>query len=123
VKIPGTARVLPSYCTRSFVLNSALPPFLVAVLASDPSRQRPAVIAHWFNVEVIQLLAHHTSAVIAAVVLFWMVGWLVRRLVHDSVMKRAVLLLDEVVLLAIFVYFAYELLFLLYLRTRNIGAS
>ena len=119
---PGTARALPFYCIRSHVLNSALPLFLT-VIASDSSHPTPVGIAQWLNVEVLQLLAHHTSAVIGAVVLFWMVGWLVRKLLEDSVMKRAVLLVDEAVLLIIFVYFAYELLFLLYLRTRNRGAS
>ncbi|MBV8772797.1 MAG: hypothetical protein JO166_10795 [Deltaproteobacteria bacterium] len=109
--------------TRPFVLNSLLPTFILAAIAMDSSRQPTSGVAHWLNVEVLQLLAHHTSAVIAAVVLFWMVGWVVRKLVHDSVMKRAVLLLDEVVLVVIFVYFAYELLFLLYLRTRGVGAS
>lgn len=78
----------------------------------------PAGITRWIDLEVIQLLTHHTSAVIAAAVLFWFVGWLVRRTLHDSIMKRAVLLLDELVLLCIFVYFAYELMFLFYLRTR-----
>lgn len=77
----------------------------------------------WINLEVIQLLAHHTSSVIAAVALFWLVGQVIRRMLHDSVMKRAVLLLDEVVLLCIFAYFAYELLFFLYLRTRTFWPS
>jgi heme A synthase len=80
-------------------------------------------IAQWLNLEAIQLLTHHTSGVIAAVVFFWVVGWMVRKLVHDSAMKRAVLLLDEVVLVCIFAYFAYELLFLLYLRTHSIVSS
>jgi hypothetical protein len=38
-------------------------------------------------------------------------------------MKRTVLLLDELVLLCIFAYFAYELLFFLYLRTRGLWPS
>jgi heme A synthase len=75
------------------------------------------------NVEAIQLLTHHASAIVVAVVLFWLVGWLLRKLMHDSLMKRAVLLLDEAVLLCIFVYFAYELLFLMYLRIRGLGPS
>jgi uncharacterized membrane protein YGL010W len=87
------------------------------------SREVPVGIARWINFEAIQLLAHHTSAVVAAVVLFWLVGWLVRRMLYDSVMKRAVLLLDEVVLLCIFAYFAYELLFVLYMRTRVLWPS
>jgi hypothetical protein len=83
----------------------------------------PAGIAAWINLEVIQLLTHHTSGVIAAVALFWLVGWVIRRMLDDSVMKRAVLLVDEVVLLCIFAYFAYELLFFLYLRTRTFWPS
>jgi uncharacterized membrane protein YGL010W len=78
-----------------------------------------AGLAQWINLEAIQLLTHHTSAVVAAVILFGLVGWLVRRLMHDSLMKRVVLVLDEFVLVCILAYFAYELLFFLYLRTRG----
>jgi uncharacterized membrane protein YGL010W len=109
---------------RSFalpVLATALQ--LVAIGSSINAGPADEGLAQWINFEAIQLLTHHTSAVIAAVVLFWFVGWLVRKLVHDSAMKRAVLLLDEIVLLCIFAYFAYELLFLLYLRTRGVGPS
>ena len=74
----------------------------------------------WINLDAIRLLSHHTSAVVAAVVLFWLVGWLVRRMLDDSIMKRLVLLLDELVLVCIFGYFAYELLFFLYLRMRGL---
>jgi hypothetical protein len=66
-------------------------------------------IENWINVDVIQKLAHHTSTVIAALVLFWFVGFTVRRLMHDGIFKHAVLLVDEFVLLCLFVYFAYEL--------------
>jgi heme A synthase len=87
------------------------------------SEELPSGITRWINLEAIQLLSHHTSAVVAAVVLFWLVGWLVRRMLQDSIMKRAVLLLDEVVLLCIFAYFAYELLLFLYLRMRGLWPS
>jgi hypothetical protein len=83
----------------------------------------PSGIGGWINLEVIQLLSHHTTAVVAAVLLFWFVGWLIRRMLDDSLMKRIVLLLDEMVLVCIFAYFAYELLFLLYLRTRTLWPS
>jgi uncharacterized membrane protein len=83
----------------------------------------PPGVAGWINLEVIQLLTYHTSSVVVAVVLFWLVGVVIRRMLHDSIMKRAVLLLDEVVLLCIFAYFAYELLFFLYQRTRTLWPS
>jgi hypothetical protein len=83
----------------------------------------PPGVAGWINLEVIQLLTYHTSSVVVAVVLFWLVGLVIRRMLHDSIMKRAVLLLDEVVLLCIFAYFAYELLFFLYQRTRTLWPS
>jgi hypothetical protein len=66
-------------------------------------------IEEWINIEAIQLLTHHTSAVIAAVVMFWFVGFMVQRLMHDTMLRRCVLLVDEFVLLCLFVYFAYEL--------------
>jgi uncharacterized membrane protein len=66
-------------------------------------------IEHWINVNAIQIIAHHTSAVIAAVVMFWLVGFMVQRLMHDTLMRRCVLLVDEFVLLCLFIYFAYEL--------------
>jgi hypothetical protein len=63
----------------------------------------------WINIRVIQKLTHHTSGVIAAVVLFSLVGFVVQRLMHDTWIKRCVLLVDELVLLGLFVYFAYQL--------------
>ncbi|HKV55044.1 MAG TPA: hypothetical protein VJN94_10405 [Candidatus Binataceae bacterium] len=73
-------------------------------------------IERWINVKAIQILTHHASGVVVAVVLFWMVGWLLRRLLHEGVIKRIVLLLDELVLLLIFLFFAYELLIFLFIR-------
>ena len=70
-------------------------------------------IEHWINVNALQALAHHTSAVVGAVVLFWFVGFLVQRMMHDTLMRRCVLLIDEFVLLCLFVYFAYELFIVL----------
>ena len=87
------------------------------------SHGAPAGLTGWINFEAIQLLTHHASAIVAAVVLFWFVGWLVRRMLHDSIMKRTVLLLDELVLLCIFAYFAYELLYLLYLRAGGLWSN
>jgi uncharacterized membrane protein YGL010W len=94
------------------------------IVTDSPSSQAsPIGVSQWLNLEALQLLSHHASAIVAAVVLFWLVGWLIRRMLHDSFMKRAVLLLDELVLLCIFVFFAYELLFVLYMRTRSLRGN
>jgi hypothetical protein len=83
-----------------------------AVASPTPLEHAPPPIEGleaWIDVRVIQKLAHHTSGVIAAVVLFSLVGFVVQRLMHDTWVKRCVLLIDELVLLGLFVYFAYQL--------------
>jgi uncharacterized membrane protein len=67
-------------------------------------------VSGWINLDAIKLLTHHTSAIIAAVVLFWLVGFVVQRLLPEGLIRRCVLLLDEFVLLCLFIYFAYELI-------------
>lgn len=74
-----------------------------------PSPSSIGEIENWINIDVIQKLAHHTSSVIAALVLFWFVGFMVRRLMEDGIFKRCVMLVDEFMLLCLFVYFAYQL--------------
>jgi hypothetical protein len=75
-----------------------------------PGTSAPAHwLGDWINVKAIQALTHHTSAVVAAVVLFWLVGFVTQRLMQDGTMRRCVLLVDEFVLLCLFIYFAYEL--------------
>jgi hypothetical protein len=113
----------PSLLSPLAVVAHPLARFATTIPVFASSHQTGNSIAGWLNVEAIRLLTHHTSVVIAAVVLFWLVGWLVRKLLEDGAMKRVVLLLDEFVLVCIFAYFAYELLFVLYLRTRGIGTS
>lgn len=70
-------------------------------------------IERWVNINAIQVIAHHTSAVVVSVVLFWFVGFIVQRLMHDTLLKKCVLVIDEVVLLCLFVYFAYEMFLVL----------
>jgi len=69
----------------------------------------PAGLSGWIHIEAIRALVHHTSAVVAAVVLFALVGFLTERLMHDGPIKHAVRWVDEIVLLGLFIYFAYEL--------------
>jgi multisubunit Na+/H+ antiporter MnhE subunit len=64
----------------------------------------------WVHVNAIQALFHHTSAVIAALIVSAVLGYLVQRLLHDGPVKRAILMLDELMVFCLFLYFAYELL-------------
>jgi hypothetical protein len=66
-------------------------------------------LAHWIDLESIKLLTHHTSAVITAVLLTALVGFLVQRLLHDGFAKKCILWLDEFLIVGLFVWFAYEL--------------
>ncbi len=42
--------------------------------------------------------------------MFWLVGLLLRKLLHEGFIKRAVLLLDDFVLFALFAFLAWEIL-------------
>ena len=66
-------------------------------------------LAHWFDLEAIKLLTHHTSAVVTALVLTALVGFLVQRLLHDGFAKKCILLIDELLIVGLFVWFAYQL--------------
>ncbi|MGH7934452.1 MAG: hypothetical protein ACREQN_15005 [Candidatus Binataceae bacterium] len=84
----------------------------VAFIARRTSGDSPADdhwIHDWVNVRAIQAIAHHTSTVVVAVVLFWLVGLAVQYLLHDGTIKNCVLWFDEFILLCLFVFFAYEL--------------
>jgi hypothetical protein len=97
------------------MMHDAAPTILASifnrcVIEGQPTPEAsPSSIGDWINLDAIQALAQHTSAVIAAVVLFWFVGFVVQRLLHVGTLKRCVLIVDEFVLLCLFVYFAYEL--------------
>ncbi len=66
-------------------------------------------LAGWIHLEAVRALVHHTSAVVAAVVLFALVGFLTERLMHDGPIKHAVRWVDEIALFGLFIYFVYEL--------------
>ena len=66
-------------------------------------------LAQWLDLEAISLLTNHTSAVITALALSSLLGFLVQRLLHDGFAKKCILILDELLLVCLFVWFAYEL--------------
>jgi len=92
-------------------LASRAPALLVPLIfgAAGGASGASGGIEEWINLEAIKVLTHHTSAVVAAVVMFWFVGFIVQHLLHEGTLKRCVLIVDEFVLLCLFVYFAYQL--------------
>ncbi len=87
--------------TRLLVAGSTIPAGAGAMASAEWS--------DWIHLEAIQALVHHTTAVVAAVLMFALVGFVVQRLLHEGPIKRAVLWIDELALLCLFAYFAYEL--------------
>ena len=66
-------------------------------------------VERWIDVEAIKLLTHHTSAVLSAVLLTALVAFLVQKVLHDGFAKHAILMIDEVLIIGLFLYFAYKL--------------
>lgn len=78
-------------------------------------------LEHWIDIEILEKLVRHTTTVILAVLLFWLVGILLRRLVHESHFKRLVLLIDEFVLFALLAFLGWEIIALLVRRVIESG--
>ncbi len=77
---------------------------------SNASQTASGGLSDWIHVSAIQALFHHTSAMIAALIASAIVGFVVQRLLHEGPIKRAILLLDELLVFCLFLFFAYELL-------------
>ncbi|MFZ0888476.1 MAG: hypothetical protein WA005_08500 [Candidatus Binataceae bacterium] len=91
------------------VLYESWPLLLGAALPMRAGRLASIEWSDWIHLDAIRVLVHHTSAVVTAVAMFALVGFVVQRLLHEGPIKRAVLWMDEIVLLCLFAYFAYEL--------------
>lgn len=83
-------------------------------------------IEQWVNFDAIQLLVHHASAVVAAIVIFAFVARLAIWLLPHGVVRKIVVVIDDVVLIGLLLYFGYEMFVYLWNRRppveRN-GAS
>lgn len=80
-------------------------------------------LRHWINFEAIRALTHHASGVIVAVLVFALVGRLVLYLVPDSLFKHAVIIVDDVVLVLLMIWFGYQLFVYLWNHRQQIGAA
>jgi hypothetical protein len=75
-----------------------------------------AGIAQWINLQAIQLLVHHASAVVAAIVIFALVARLAIWLLPKGAVRKIVVVIDDVVLIGLLIYFGYEMLVFLWNR-------
>jgi hypothetical protein len=82
---------------------------LALALGNLASADRPG-IEQWINLEAIQLLVHHASAVVAAIVIFALVARLAILLLPHGMVRKIVVVIDDVVLIGLLVYFGYEML-------------
>jgi hypothetical protein len=73
-------------------------------------------IEQWINFEAIQLLVHHASAVVAAIVIFALVARLAIYLLPLGFVRKVVVVIDDVVLIGLLLYFGYEMLVYLWNR-------
>ena len=73
-------------------------------------------IEHWINLQAIQLLVHHASSVVAAIVIFALVARLAIWLLPHGVVRKIVVVIDDVVLIGLLLYFGYEMFVYLWNR-------
>jgi len=64
----------------------------------------------WVHIDAIQALVHHATAVIAAIFLFGITARLIAFLIPDGHAKKMVIIIDDVVLLAVFALAGWRLL-------------
>jgi uncharacterized protein YecT (DUF1311 family) len=73
-------------------------------------------LTDWIHLEAIQALIHHASAVIAAIFLFAITARLIAYLIPDGYAKKFVIVVDDIILLAVFALGGWRLL--VYMWTR-----
>jgi hypothetical protein len=73
-------------------------------------------IEQWVNFDAIQLLVHHASAVVAAIVIFALVARLAIWLLPHGLVRKIVVVIDDFVLIGLLVYFGYEMFVYLWNR-------
>jgi hypothetical protein len=73
-------------------------------------------IEHWINIEAVQLLVHHASAVVAAIVIFALVARLAIWLLPHGMVRKVVVVIDDIVLILLLIYFGWDMLVYLWNR-------
>src|SRR5580700_6226682 len=88
----------------------------LTVAASNTAPPDRFDIEQWINFDAIQLLVHHASAVVAAIVIFALVARLAIWLLPHGFVRKVVVIIDDVVLIGLLLYFGYEMLVYLWNR-------
>src|SRR6202158_2918972 len=88
----------------------------LTVAASNPASSDRFDIEQWINFDAIQLLVHHASAVVAAIVIFALVARLAIWLLPHGLVRQIVIIIDDVVLITLLLYFGWEMLIYLWNR-------
>jgi hypothetical protein len=100
---------------------------LTFAMVDEPMEGRPTfavsgpienlwAIEHWINIEAVQLLVHHASAVVAAIVIFAFVARLAIWMLPHGLVRKVVVIIDDVVLILLLVYFGWDMLVYLWNR-------
>ena len=105
---------------RRVVRKEERPTFAVSNSAASPDRSG---IEQWINFEAIQLLVHHASAVVAAIVIFALVARLAIWLLPHGLVRQIVVIIDDVVLITLLLYFGWEMLIYLWNRRPPVQRS
>ena len=73
-------------------------------------------LSNWVHLDAIQALVHHATAVIAAIFLFGVTGRLISYLIPNGHAKHIVIIIDDIILLAVFAIAGFRLLEYMWVR-------
>ena len=73
-------------------------------------------LSDWIHLDAIQALIHHASAVVVAIFLFALTARLITYLIPDGHAKKLVIIIDDMILLAVFALAGYRLLNYMWVR-------
>ena len=78
-------------------------------------------LSDWIHLDAIQALIHHASAVVVAIFLFALTARLITYLIPDGHAKKLVIIIDDVILLAVFALAGYRLLNYMWVKPHGEG--
>jgi hypothetical protein len=78
-------------------------------------------LERWINIHAIQALVHHATAMIVAIVVFSIVARLAIYLLPHNRVRRAVVIIDDIVLIGLVAWFGWQLFVYLWNRREQFG--